>query len=80
MGICGEPVYRTHSNLVPVSYTAHFLVKKARLLKVFQQKSITLLVQSNRRLYLTDQIAMHKFINKIGQISMSQIFNIETKN
>ena len=23
---------------------------------------------------------MHKFINKIGQISMSRIFNIENKN
>ena len=41
------------------------------LMIIFYQKSITLLpVKLHWRFYLTDQIAMHEFINKIGELSI----------
>ena len=45
--------------------------KFIEIVKVFYQKSITLLpVKLHCQFYLTDQIAMHEFFNKICQLSI----------
>ena len=50
---------------------------KSLLTKIY---SLPFSEKSNRRFYLTGQIAIHKFINKISHSTMGQIFNTEIKN
>ena len=50
------------------------------MIKVFQQNILPVLANSNRQFYLTDQIMIHTFINKIGQSSIDRMSNIKTKN
>ena len=49
--------------------------KNQKMLKRFRVKS------SQKTLnFITEKNMMHKFINKIGQISMSRIFNTENRS